>query len=78
MQELLDWLNEKMALAPKEMLPSERGLYNGYLNTKVKVEGLIEKEKQQIIDAWDKSTAATTLEDTGEIYYNQNFKEQQP
>jgi hypothetical protein len=32
------------------------------------------KEKQQIVDAWDKSTAATAYDDTGEIYYNETYK----
>lgn len=36
---------------------------------------LIEKEKQQIIDAWDLSTAATASDDTGIEYYNQTYKQ---
>ena len=36
---------------------------------------LLEQEKQMVIDAWDKSTAATTSADTGEIYYNQKYNQ---
>lgn len=36
---------------------------------------MLEKEKQQIIDAWDLSTAATASDDTGIEYYNQTYKQ---
>lgn len=35
----------------------------------------LEKEKQQIVDAWDLSTAATASDDTGIEYYNQTYKQ---
>lgn len=78
-QELIEWLNNQMALAPKEMLPSERGLYNGYLNTKNKAERLLEKEKQQIIDDFDNGQANhdPKCQDykNGLEYYNQTYNQ---
>lgn len=35
----------------------------------------LEKEKQQIVDAWDLSTAATASDDTGIEYYNHTYKQ---
>jgi hypothetical protein len=45
LQEVSDWATHKMSLAPDDMVPSERGLYDGYLNTVNQIESLLKENK---------------------------------
>lgn len=40
-----------------------------------KIDELFLKERQDIIDAWDSSTAATSSDDTGEQYFTQTYNQ---
>jgi len=85
-QELISKIDKQMSLSPfneEEMTLSQRGLYDGYLNSKRYAESLLKWEKQIIVDTYN--TKLTTLKSiyskeglevtyqSGEQYFNQTF-----
>lgn len=67
MQELKDGLQTDVQLSFLKQKDVDR--INWYIDTYY-----IPKEKQNIIEAWNNSTAATSTDDTGEDYYNQKYQ----
>lgn len=77
LQDIINFCNDKMSLAPKKMLPSERGLYNGYLNIRTKAIELLNKERQQHLETFV-AGAESGLKDrpfNAEQYFEQTFKQ---
>jgi hypothetical protein len=75
LQELIQRLENKLKSFPGDLLPSERGLYDGYLNSLNEAQSLLTKERQIIEQAHvagvvegDFSTGSTISD-----YFIQNF-----
>ena len=52
MQELIEQIENKLSQFPDDSLPSERGLYDGYLNSLNIAKALLQKEREQIEKAF--------------------------
>lgn len=53
LQTLIQQLRERINSFPDDLMLSERGLYDGYLNAINMANALIGEEKQQIVDAYN-------------------------
>ena len=53
LQTLIEQLRQRLNSFPEELMLSERGLYDGYLNAINMANALIGEEKQQIVDAYN-------------------------
>lgn len=53
LQTLIEQLRKRLEVFPDDMNLSQRGLYDGYLNTIRMATLLFETEKQQIVDAYN-------------------------
>ena len=68
MQELIEWMSKVTVVLPDESGPDESvGARNQMIICKMKAESLLDKEKEVIMEAWDKGKASA------EEYYNETF-----
>ena len=63
MQELIEWMSKVIVALPDESV----GARNQMIIGKMKAESLLDKEKEVIMEAWDKGKASA------EEYYNETF-----
>jgi hypothetical protein len=79
MQELIDWLDVKIEILENEYSMS---IASGIRAAKMEAEKLLEKEKEQIIEAYDRGYKACDLDEaleinktmfSGERYYEQTY-----
>jgi hypothetical protein len=72
MQELIDWLNVKIEILENEYSMS---IASGIRAAKMEAEKLLEKEKEQIIDAYyGNIDGVFGYREEGQEYYNQTYK----
>jgi len=73
MQEMIDWLKSQEAICLKNSNQHEADILNGHILVSLT---LLEKEKQQIIKAFD-DCDINSGEDSldGTIYYNKKYKQ---
>ena len=77
LQELIERLENKLKSFPDDLLPSERGLYDGYLNSLNEAQSLLPKERQIIEDAHAAGVVDGDFS-TGDAisdYFTQNFNQ---
>ena len=85
MQELIEQIENKLDQFPDDLLPSERGLYDGYLNSLNIAKALLQKEIGQIEKAYNQGyrDADTDLVEGDDIenysdaniYFTQTYKQ---
>ena len=77
MQELIEQIENKLSQFPDDSLPSERGLYDGYLNSLNIAKALLQKEKEQIENAYEVgiSDAQHHEEKISTIFFTQTYKQ---
>ena len=60
MQELIEWMSKVTVVLPDESGPDESvGARNQMIICKMKAESLLDKEKEVIMEAWDKGKACS-------------------
>jgi len=84
LQTLIEQLRQRLNSFPEELMLSERGLYDGYLNAMNMANALIGEEKKQIVDARENGRKSEYehhfINDDNNIssnqYYNQLIKKE--
>ena len=75
MQELIEWTDKLISILPEDSI----GVRNQLIIVREKTESLLEKEKEQIMDAWIEGGGCSYLSIESDMilaeeYYNETFK----